>query len=130
MSTPQPHQTGDLSPTSTERNWAMAAHLGAFVAAYVALGLLAPLLVLLVKGGESPFVRRHSVESLNFQITTLIYAVIAFVLVLITFGVGLLVIVPVAIAWVVFYLVVVIMAGVRAAAGGEYRYPLTWRFVH
>ena len=86
MSTPQPHQTGDLSPTSQERNWAMAAHLGAFVAAYVALGLLAPLIVLLVKGGESPFVRRHAVESLNFQITTLIWAAIAFVLVLITFG--------------------------------------------
>ena len=39
-------------------------------------------------------------------------------------------IVPVALAWVVFYLVVVILAGVRAAAGNDYRYPLTWRLVH
>ena len=100
MSTPQSYETGGLSPTSTERNWAMAAHLGAFVAAYVALGLLAPLLVLLVKGGESPFVRRHSVESLNFQITTLLLLVIAVVLALVTFGLGLIVIIPVAVAWV------------------------------
>jgi uncharacterized Tic20 family protein len=28
-----------------------------------------------------------------------------------------------------FYLIVVIVAGVRASAGSDYRYPLTWRIV-
>lgn len=125
----QPFPTGGLAPTSEERNWAMAAHLGSFVAAYPALGLLAPLTVLLVKGNASPFVRRHAVESLNFQITTLIWAGIGFVLVVLTLGVGIVVVVPIAVVVAIFYLVVVIVGGVRASGGRGYRYPLTWRFV-
>jgi uncharacterized Tic20 family protein len=130
MTTPQPYQTGGLSPTSQERNWAMAAHLGCFLAAYVALGLLAPLAVLLVKGGESPFVRRHAVESLNFQITTLLWVVLAVALGVVTLGPELIVVLPLAMAYAIFYLVVLIVAGVRAAGGRDYRYPLTWRLVH
>ena len=129
MTQPDAYETAGSTPTPEERNWAAAAHLGAFVAAYVALGLLAPLIVLLVKGGRSPYVRRHSVESLNFQITILIWAGVAFLLALITLGIGLILIVPVALAVVVFYLVVVILAGVRALNGQDYRYPLTFRFV-
>jgi uncharacterized Tic20 family protein len=125
----QPFPTGGLAPTPEERNWAMAAHLGSFVAAYAALGLLAPLTVLLVKGNASPFVRRHAVESLNFQITTLIWAGIGFLLVVLTLGVGILVVLPLAVVVATFYLVVVIVGGVRASGGRDYRYPLTWRFV-
>src|SRR4028118_1587101 len=113
MSAPQCAPPSDLAPTSEERNWAMAAHLGSFVAAYIALGLLAPLLVLLVKGNTSPYVRRHSVESLNFQITMLIWTAVAFVLAVVTLGFGLLVILPVAIVVAVFYVVVVVLASVR-----------------
>jgi uncharacterized Tic20 family protein len=130
MTASQPYQAAAPPPTQPERNWAMAAHLGSFVAAYVALGLLAPLLVLLVKGNDSPFVRRHSVESLNFQITVLVWAAIAVVLAVVTLGVGLLVIVPVAGLVAILYLVVVILASVRASNGEEFRYPLTWRLVH
>ncbi len=129
MSQPDAYQTAGSAPTQEERNWAGAAHLGAFVAAYVALGLLAPLIVLLAKGGQSPYVRRHAVESLNFQITILIWIGIGVVLTLVTLGVGLIIIGPVALGVVVFYLVVVILAGVRALNGQDYRYPLTFRFV-
>jgi uncharacterized Tic20 family protein len=129
MSTPQWNPTADLTPTPEERNWAMAAHLGSFVAAYIALGLLAPLLVLLVKGDSSPYVRRHSVESLNFQITVLIWTAVAIVLAVLTLGIGLLVILPVAIVVALFYVVVVVLASVRASGGRDYRYPLTMRLV-
>jgi hypothetical protein len=110
-------------PTETERNWAIAAHLGCFLAAYVALGLLAPLAVLLFKGGSSAFVRRHAVESLNFQITALIYAAVCVLLILLLIGFALL------FALGAFYLVVVIVASVKASRGQDYRYPLTFRFV-
>ncbi len=125
----QPFPTGGQAPTSEERNWAMAAHLGSFLAAYAALGLLAPLTVLVVKGNASPFVRRHAVESLNFQITTLIWAGVGFVLVVFTLGIAIVVVLPIAVVVATFYLVVVIVAGVRASGGRDYRYPLTWRFV-
>ncbi|MDN5858321.1 MAG: DUF4870 domain-containing protein [Pseudonocardia sp.] len=40
------------STTPEERNWALAAQFGSIVTAWFALGLIAPLIVLLVKGKE------------------------------------------------------------------------------
>jgi uncharacterized Tic20 family protein len=88
----------------------MAAHIGSLVAAWFALGLIAPLLVLLIKSDRSPYIRRHAVESLNFQINALIYTVVCFVLMFVLIG-------------------FVLIAAVRAANGAEYRYPLTLRLV-
>ena len=82
-----------------------------------------PLVIMLTKGKESPFVRRHAVESLNFQISVLIYAAVSAVLVLVLIGIALL------LALAVFYVVVVVLATVKAANGQEYRYPLTLRLV-
>ena len=116
-----------------EKNWALVSHIGSLVAAYIALGFLAPLLVLLLKGDSSPFVRRHAVESLNFQISLLIYAlvgtVLAFIFTVMTVGLGLLVVLPVALVLAVVALALIIMATVKASQGEDYRYPLTIRFV-
>lgn len=119
---PPDRPSGELVP-SEDRNWAMAAHLGSFVSAWFALGLFAPLIVLLVKGGSSPFVRRHAVESLNFQLTVLLYLAVSVVLAVILIGVVLI------IGLAVIYLVFVVLATVRASNGGFYRYPLTIRLV-
>jgi uncharacterized Tic20 family protein len=119
--------------TQEEKTWALVAHIGTLVAAYIALGFLAPLLVMLVKGDASPFVRRHAVESLNFQISLLIYsivgAIVAFVLAVATFGIGLVVLVPLVIVLAIAVLVLIIMATVKAGNGEDYRYPLTIRFI-
>lgn len=111
-----------MSPQE-EQTWGCAAHWSAFVGAVVALAFLGPLLVMLVKGNESPYVRRQAVESLNFQLSMLIYAVVSGVLVLVL--VGLLLLLVVGILWVVFTLI----ATVKTSGGGEYRYPLTIRMV-
>jgi uncharacterized Tic20 family protein len=116
-------------PTSEERNWALASHVGTFVAAWFAMGFIAPLIVMLVKGNDSAYVRKHAVESLNFQISLLIYIVAGFLVTLVTFGIGALVVVPVAIVVGVFALVVIILATIRAANGEHYRYPLCLRLV-
>ncbi|MDQ3415617.1 MAG: DUF4870 domain-containing protein [Actinomycetota bacterium] len=120
-------------PTGEERNWAMAGHLGSFVAAWLALGLLAPLLVMLTKGNKSNYVRRHAVESLNFQLSWLIYTVLggitAFLLAIVTLGLGLIVIVPLIAVFLLTYAVLVIVGGVKASQGAEFRYPLTIRLV-
>jgi uncharacterized Tic20 family protein len=64
----QPPPGGDASPSGPpgmpseqERTWALAAHVGSFLAAYLALGFLCPLIVLLAKGNASRFVRYHAV---------------------------------------------------------------------
>ncbi|SFG50228.1 hypothetical protein SAMN05421678_106172 [Actinopolymorpha cephalotaxi] len=106
-----------------ERNWAFGAHLGSFVAAYVALGFLCPLIVLLAKGKDSAYVRYHAVESLNFQLTTLLAAAIAGLLVFVVIGLVLLPFIGIA------YVVLVILASVAARRGEWYRYPVNIRFV-
>ena len=127
---PGSSQYGPGAPTGEERNWALVSHVGAIVAAWFAMGFLAPLIILLVKGNDSPFVRRHAVESLNFQISLLIYIVVGFLVTLVTFGLGAIVVIPVAIVVGIFALVVIILATVRAAGGEDYRYPLCIRLVH
>jgi uncharacterized protein len=110
-------------PPDQERLWAMLAHLLSFVAAYIALGFLAPLVVLLIFGPRSAYVRAHAVESLNFNLSWLIYAIVGVVLLVI--GIGLLILIALGIA----YVVLVIIASVRANNGEFFRYPLTIRFI-
>jgi uncharacterized Tic20 family protein len=106
-----------------ERLWGMLAHLLSFVAAYIALGFIAPLVVLLVFGPRSAYVRAQAVESLNFNLSWLLYAIVAGILVII--GIGLLILLALAIA----YVVLVVIASVRANNGQLFRYPLTIRFM-
>ena len=110
-------------PSEQERIWAVTAHLGSFLAAYLALGFLCPLIVLLVKGNESGFIRRHAVESLNFQITAAILTVVFALLMIVVIGIFLLV------ALGVVYVVFVILASVAANRGQLNRYPVSLRLV-
>ncbi|HEU0214371.1 MAG TPA: DUF4870 domain-containing protein [Jiangellaceae bacterium] len=109
--------------TDEDRNWAVGAHLSAFLAAYIALGFLGPLVVMLIRGDRSPYVRAHAVEALNFNLTVLIYVVICVVLALLLIGFLLLA------GLAVLYLVAVISGAIAASQGRAYRYPLTIRFV-
>ncbi|MBV8283200.1 MAG: DUF4870 domain-containing protein [Candidatus Eremiobacteraeota bacterium] len=65
----------------------MAAHLSALVAvAGLPFGhLVGPLIVYLVKGGESAFVGRHAKASLNYQITISLAAIVAIVIGVVAF---------------------------------------------
>lgn len=116
--------TGPVGPTPEERNWALASHIGSIVSAWIALGFLCPLIIMLTKGNESAFVRRHAVESLNFQITLLIYLVISFILAFVLIGFLLMAAIG------IFALVVIILATMAASRGEDYRYPLTIRLIH
>ena len=110
-------------PPDQERLWAMLAHLLSFVAAYLVLGFVAPLTVLLVFGPRSAYVRAHAVESLNFNLTWLLYAIVGVALAFLLIGI------PILIALGIAYLVLVIIASVRANNGEFFRYPLTIRFI-
>jgi uncharacterized protein len=114
---------GPPLPPDQERLWGMLAHLLSFVAAYIALGFVAPLVVLLVFGPRSAYVRAHAVESLNFNLSWLLYALVSGILVIV--GIGLLLLIALGIA----YVVLVVIASVRANNGQFFRYPLTIRFI-
>ena len=113
---------GPPLPPDQERLWGMLAHLLSFVAAYIALGFVAPLVVLLVFGPRSAYVRAHAVESLNFNLSWLLYGIVGVILAFLIIGI------PILIALGIAYLVLVVIASVRASNGVLYRYPLTIRF--
>jgi uncharacterized Tic20 family protein len=105
--------------------WGMFCHLAALVGFIgVPLGsVLGPLVVWLIKREESPFVNEQGREAVNFQLSMLIYFVVAGLLCFILIGI------PLIIGLVIFDLVMVILAGLRANNGETYRYPLTIRFI-
>ena len=106
--------------------WAMLCHLSALSAVFTGIGfILGPLVVWLIKKNQYPVVDDQGKESLNFQISVVIYMIAAWVVTIATFGI--LFILPIAVG--VFDLIMVIIASVRANEGQLYRYPLTMRFL-
>ncbi len=106
------------------RTWAMLCHIGAFAGYIIPFGhIIAPLVIWLIKKDESPFVDDQGKESLNFQISMSIYALIAALLIIAVIGIVLLT------AVVIFDVIMVIIAAVRANSGERYRYPLCLRFI-
>jgi uncharacterized Tic20 family protein len=81
------------------------------------------LIVWLAKRGDSPEIDEHGKESLNFQISMLIYNVIAGLLCLVLIGFIILAILH------ILNLVLVIVASIQASEGKFYRYPITIRLI-
>ena len=108
--------------SSNSRNLAMVSHLSAFVAFFGIPSLVGPL-VLWLLNRDDPFVEGQAKEALNFNISFLLYGVVAAISIVLL--VGLLVLPAVLITW----FVLVIVASVKAANGEDYRYPVTIRFV-
>jgi hypothetical protein len=96
--------------------------LAAFVAPFLG-GVLGPLIVYLVKRDQSAFAADAAREALNFNITVAIGYCICGLLALVFIGI------PLMIALWIAWLVLTIVAGVRASEGIQYRYPATIRFV-
>ena len=111
--------------TSDVRMWNVLCHATALAGFFVpwAGHILGPLIVWLVKRNDSPEIDQHGKESLNFQISMLIYNVIAGVLCLVLIGFVILAILH------ILNLVLVIIASIQASEGKLYRYPLAIRLI-
>jgi uncharacterized Tic20 family protein len=124
---PEPYDVShqQLSPEQ-ERQWASLAHvipLVAFILSAGTLGFVASLVIYLLYKDRGPFVRSHSANSLNLQITVGIVLLISVPLMLLLVG-----FVTYAAASI-FLVVIHIIAASRANAGQWYQPPLTIRFV-
>jgi uncharacterized Tic20 family protein len=117
--------SGNVAPagyaSSDDKTWALIAHFGGII-----VGFIAPLIAMLVKGNESPTVRAHSVEALNFQITWGVATIIASILAVCSFGI--LFFLPLA-TWLVI-IIFSIIGGMKANEGVLYRYPVTVRLIN
>ena len=101
----------------------MVAHLSALIGIIIGVSFVGPLIVMLVQGPKSRFVREQAVEALNFNITVLIAVLVSSLLIFLLIGLILLPIVL--IAWLVF----TIIGDVTANDGRPYRYPINIRMV-
>ncbi|WP_290538862.1 DUF4870 domain-containing protein [Alcanivorax sp.] len=111
-------------PKQEERSLGLACHLLALAGLVVPFGnILGPLIMWLVKKDESAFVDDQGKEALNFNITISIAGFVAFLLIFVVIGGLLLPIIG------IFWLVMTIIAAVKANGGERYRYPLTLRLI-
>jgi uncharacterized protein len=109
-----------FSPTSDDRVLGLLSHLLAIVPG---VGILGPLVIYLIKRGQSSFVEENAKESLNFQITMILAFIISGILVVVWIGFVLLAILGVA------EVVLVIVATIKASENKIYRYPFNLRLI-
>ena len=147
------HQTvpppAPVTVSQDDRMWAAATHILTLVAAFLTsmlagvAGALAALVMWFIVRDRSPFAAEHAKEAFNFNLSMFIYAcvsgLIALVLIggtLLTLGIGAIVAIPAGIvlvmAWFalgIAWLVLTIIAAMKAYEGEMYRYPLTIRLL-
>jgi uncharacterized protein len=125
MDEPSPSSAPGAAPTENERTWGMLAHLSALVGLLFPLvgNILGPLLVWLTRRDSSAFIAAHAKEALNFNITVTLAGVVCLFLALIF--IGLLLGTALFIAWLVMTLV----AAIKASEGVPYHYPVSLRLV-
>ena len=111
-------------------------HLAPILGGFIAIWFFVAIFILWLPGmlirnsaSATEFEKRHATESMNFQLTMLIFTAIGTVFSIVTLGVGLLIVIPAAIALGISALIFMIMAAVAANDGREFRYPLSIRFV-
>ncbi|MCJ7730547.1 MAG: DUF4870 domain-containing protein [Sedimentisphaerales bacterium] len=116
---------GNQPPNKDACTWAMFCHIagmGWLVVPAIG-GVIGPLIIWQIKKDLHSFVNQQGKEALNFQISMLIYGVIAGLLCFACIGWFLLPLVAIA------DIVLAIIAAVKATNGETYRYPLTIRFI-
>ena len=110
--------------SDSEKNWAMACHLSAFAGFFFPFGgIIGPLICWLSKKDDSQWVDQNGKASLNFQLSMLLYMVLAAPLCIIIIGI------PIVIFLVLLKIICVIIGSVKGAKGEEFRYPLAIPFI-
>lgn len=109
--------------TQDEKMFSAIAHLAPLFGYLIGFGqLVIPLVILLLKT-DSEYIQVQAKESLNFQISMTLYGI----------GIGMLCFVLIGFLvlpfWLIFGLVTMIQATLKANQGEYYRYPLCLRLV-
>jgi uncharacterized Tic20 family protein len=130
----EPPVSGDIP--AEERTWAMMAHLSALLGGLLTASFgrgwgcfIGPLIIWLIKKDTMPFVDDQAKEALNFNITVAIASLVLLVLSIVTFGIGLIIAIPMWIVIGIAWLVLTIVAAIKANEGVRYRYPFALRLI-
>lgn len=88
-----------------------------------------PLIVWLIKKDTMPFVDDQGKEALNFNITVAIIALLMALMTVMTLGIGIIFTGPILVIVGVAWLVLTIIAAIKANEGVAYRYPFALRLI-
>jgi uncharacterized Tic20 family protein len=111
--------------SESERNWSMLCHLSAFAGFFFPFGgIIGPLICWLSRKDESLWIDQNGKASMNFQLSMLLYMVLAIPLCFIIIGI------PIIIFLGILKIICIIIASVKASKGERYRYPLSIPFIH
>ena len=131
---PPPPESGAVS--AEEKQWALFAHLSALVGGIITSGwagsigcFIGPLIIWLVKKDTLPFVDDQGKEALNFNITVGIVFLALLLLSIVTLGIGLIIAIPLWVIIGIAWLVLTIIAAIKAIQGVAYRYPFSLRLI-
>ncbi len=123
----------DTNLTQEERTFGMLVQLAALVLFVVPSfgNIIGPLVVWLLKKDQSAWIDRQGKKALNFQISIVIYTLVAFVLmfILVLTVVGIPLAVFLALGLVFFWLAMVVIASVKVQNGEDFNYPLSIPFI-
>lgn len=107
-----------------ERNWAMLCHLSAFAGFFFPFGaIIGPLICWLSRKDESQWVNQNGRNSLNFQLSMLLYMILTAPLCIIIVGI------PILIFLILMKIICIIIASVKASKGEDFRYPIAIPFI-
>ena len=123
--TTKPLNSSEPEPGKNEKTWAMLCHLLGLTGFFIPFGqIIFPLVLWMMKRNESQFVNDQGRESLNFQITITIVALVSALLILVFIGY---IITPVIL---LLYIIFIVDASSKASKGIKYRYAVCFRFLH
>lgn len=114
----------DGEVTKDDKQWGMLSHLGTFLGTLIPFAnFLVPFIIWQTYKDDSDFVSDHAKESLNFQLSLIIYYIVAGISVLVLIGIALL---PLVYA---LSMIFPIIASIKTYEGKKYQYPFIIRFV-
>jgi len=109
--------------SESERNWRCFATFQRLQDFLPFWRIIGPLICWLSRKDESRWVDQNGKASLNFQISILLYMVLAAPLCIIIIGI------PIVIFLVFLKVICIIIASVKASKGEEFKYPVTIPFI-
>ena len=114
-------QRSDGELTADDKQWGMFCHLSSLAGFVVPMGnIIGPVVCWMMKKETSRFVDYHGKESLNFQISMIIYCLICMVTII---GIPLVFLIG------IYGLIMPIIAGLKAQEGELYEYQMIFRLV-
>jgi len=126
---PDPHLGSE--PSDDEKNMAIIAHASGIAGVFAGglIGFVGPLVVYLMNKDRSPYVETQAKEALNFQITLLLFGAMLAASAIISCGLLMIFIWPLAMVPMICQVVFGVLATLTVKDGKFYRYPLTVRLL-